>query len=77
MLKSDKLSARPDRKRTVGEYNTKGRTEPVSGNRYLHDVEEVVESSTILPSKAEVLLAQQVVFHDFSWNPSLGSACCV
>jgi hypothetical protein len=57
--------------------NTKGRTEPILGKRYLHDGEKAVESSIILPSRAEVLLAQQLVLHDSSWNPSLGSVLCV
>jgi hypothetical protein len=43
--------------------NTKGRTEPISGNRYLHDGEKAVECSMILPSRAETLLAQQQVLH--------------
>jgi hypothetical protein len=38
--------------------NTKGRIEPISGNRYLHDCEEFVESSMILPLRAKVLLPQ-------------------
>jgi hypothetical protein len=66
-----------DWKRTGDYYKYKGRTEPISGNRYLHDGEKAVESSMILASRAEVLLAQQLVLHDSSWNPGLGSAWCV
>jgi hypothetical protein len=43
------LSVRRIGRRRVITINTKGRTESISGTRYLHDCEEFVESSMILP----------------------------